>query len=168
MIARHTLRPDHTLYSWMPSSNQMIYCAWLSEFLCLALWNWMGIAGLAVLRYAGVLVTVIFQAWFAWRSGMARQPLSWLLILFSTIGGLTASQPKPELFSLVMWNALLFFYFRFRLAVRENTDPTRWLYAVPAVMLLWVNLHGGFILPAPFLAVTLASEWLRGTPWRSR
>lgn len=160
MIARHTLRPDHTLYSWMPSSNQTIYCAWLSEFILLGLWNWLGIAGLAVLRYGGMLLTVALPAWFAWRAGMARQPLAWLLILFAAIGGMVASQPKPELFSLVMWHALLFCYFRFRLAARQNTDPARWLYAVPALMLLWVNLHGGFILAAPFLAMTLAAEWI--------
>jgi hypothetical protein len=160
MIARHTLRVDHTLYSWMPSSNQMIYCAWLSEFLLLGLWNWMGLAGLALLRYSGVLLTVALMARYAWRIGLLRRPLAWVLILFATMGGLVASQPKPELFSLVMWHALLFCYFGFRLAVRENEDPGRWLYAVPALMLLWVNLHGGFILAAPFLVVTLAAEWL--------
>lgn len=160
MIARRTLRLDHTLYTWMPASNRMIYCAWLSEFLLLGLWNWMGIAGLAVLRYGGVLLTVALMARFAWRVGMLHRPLAWLLILFATLGGLVVTQPKPELFSLVIWHALLFCYFRFRLAVRDNTDPAPWLYAVPVLMLLWANLHGGFILAGPFLAVTLAAEWV--------
>ena len=160
MIARHTLRTDHTLYSWMPSSNEMMYCAWLSEMLLLGLWNWSGIAGLAVLRYSAVLLTVVLPAWFAWRAGILRLPFTWLLILFATILGLGATQPKPELFSLLMWHVLLFCYFRFRLAIRQNTDTTRWLYAMPALMLLWVNLHGGFILAGPFLAVTLVAEWI--------
>jgi hypothetical protein len=168
MIARRTLRLDHTLYSWMPTSNRMIYCAWLSEFLLLGLWNWMGIGGLAVLRYSGVFATVVLVGWFAWRARMLDRPLAWLMILFATIGGFAATQPKPELFSLVMWHALLFCYFRYRLAVRENTDPERWLWAVPVLMLLWANLHGGFILVGPFLAATLVGEWVHPSASRLR
>jgi hypothetical protein len=160
MIARHTLRVDHTIYSWMPASTPIIYCAWLSELLILGLWNWMGIAGLSVLRYGVVLLTMALMARFAFRMGMLRRPLTWLLILFATMGGLVATQPKPELFSVVMWHVLLFCYFRLRLEVCDNADPVRWLYAVPALMLLWVNLHGGFILAGPFLALTLTAEWL--------
>ena len=35
MLDRGTLVPDHTLYSWMPTSNHSIYCAWVSELLLL-------------------------------------------------------------------------------------------------------------------------------------
>ncbi len=33
MLARGTLVTDHTLYSWTPSSNATIYCAWLAELV---------------------------------------------------------------------------------------------------------------------------------------
>jgi len=58
MADHHTLRVDHSLYSWMPASNQTVYCAWTGELLFLAAWKVLGLAGLFALRYAGVLSMV--------------------------------------------------------------------------------------------------------------
>src|ERR1700676_5002708 len=55
MLARHTLVPDHTAYSWTPASNETIYCAWASELFFNWLWTHLGMSSLFVFRYLCVL-----------------------------------------------------------------------------------------------------------------
>jgi hypothetical protein len=45
MVEHGPLRVGHSLFSWTPASNEMIYCAWTGELLFLAVWKAFGIAG---------------------------------------------------------------------------------------------------------------------------
>ncbi len=155
MIARQTLILDHTAFSWTPSSNQMIYCAWASELFLYWLWNHFGLAGMFALRYLFV-VALLGLAWnYAQRLGVARQPVTWLILMLLLLSSVAGTIIKPEMFSLLFFNVLVWLFFQFRL----DAQP-RWLYLVPVLLLVWVNTHGGFILAAPFLAATLVGETL--------
>ena len=159
MLDRGTLVPDHTLYSWMPASNHSIYCAWVSELLLLGVWKAFGLAGIFGLRYAAILGVLGLLALFARRCGMLGRPETWLAMLVMLLASVTATYPKPELLSVVLWHAMLFCYFAALLGIEEGRNALPWIYAIPALMLVWVNVHGGFILAAPFLAISLAAAW---------
>ena len=155
MIARHTLVLDHTAFSWTPTSNRTIYCAWASELFLYWLWNQCGLAGIFALRYVCV-IAVLGLAWsHARRLGQARSPGTWLILTILLLSSVAGTIVKPEIFSLVFFNLLVWLYFRFRVDGRA-----RWLYLTPLLMLVWVNTHGGFILASPFLATTLIGETL--------
>jgi hypothetical protein len=149
MLERGTLRTDHSLYSWMPASNAAIYCAWTGELLFLGLWKAFGIAGIFALRYAAVLAVLGLLALHARRCGLVGRAEAWLAILIVLLASVVATLPKPEMLSLVLWNGLVFCWFG-ALQARRRLP---WIYAIPAIMLVWVNTHGGFLLAAPFLGI---------------
>ncbi len=153
IVERGTLRTDHSLYSWMPASNDTIYCAWTGELLFLFLWKMFGIAGMFALRYAAVLGVAAMFVWQGRRLGLLARPETWLVVMIMLLASVVGTILKPELLSLVLWNGLVFCWYSAWWAIQQGHDPRRWLYAMPGVMLVWVNTHGGFILAAPFLAI---------------
>ena len=153
MLANGTLRTDHSLYSWMPASNTVIYCAWTGELLFLGLWKAFGMAGIFAARYAAILTVTGLLVLHARRCGMLVRPVTWLVIMITLLGSVVATLPKPEMLSLVLWNALMFCWF----GALRSSNRLPWIYALPAIMLIWVNTHGGFLLAAPFLAINMVA-----------
>ena len=156
-----SLVPDHTLYSWTPASNAMIYCNWASELVLHGLWQVLGLPALFALRYAVVGGTLLLLGLHARRSGALAggatgTALTFLILTLVALGERTGSLVKPDLFSLLFAHLVLFFYFR----IKSDPDRARGLWLVPAVLVLWVNSHGGFILLAPFLVLSAAGELL--------
>ena len=168
MLARHTLIPDATLYSWTPTSSTVIYCAWLAELTLYAIWSLAGLGGVFVLRFL-VVATVLALVWhFARRCRIERSPVAFLVFLGLAELTRAGSAPKPELFSLLFFAIMVFAYSSGRIAVHRSRWLA-WTYAVPLLLLIWVNTHGAFILAAPFLVATALGEVLlfaRRSPWR--
>lgn len=169
MMEHGTLVPDHTIYSWTPADGGMIYCAWLAELALLGVWNLLGLAGIVVLRY--VIVLAVMALWFdlARRSGVKRGPLFWLVTLIGLVSSYVGTLPKPEFFSLLFFNGLVWILFRAKLAAREGRNPASWLGALPPLLLVWVNTHGAFIIAAPLLLAFIVGELVharRGTAGR--
>jgi hypothetical protein len=155
MLERHSLILDHTAFSWTPTSNRLIYCAWAAELFFYGLWNLAGFVGLFAFRYLCV-AAVLALAWsYARRLGLAGAALSWLLLLILLVGTLGGTIIKPEIFSLLFFNLLVWLFFQFRLDGR-----VRWLYLVPLCVLVWVNTHGAFIIAAPFFVAVAIGEAL--------
>ncbi len=158
MVEQHTLRVDHSSYTWMPASNDTVYCAWAAELLFLGIWKSLGIAGLYALRYAVMLAVLGLLAWHARRCGVAARPETYLAMLVTVLASVAATAPKPELLSVGLWSLLVFCWFSLLDAHRHGRPLLPWIYAPPCIMLLWVNTHGGFLMAAPFLAITAAAN----------
>jgi hypothetical protein len=167
MLARGTLIPDHTAFSWTPATDTMIYCAWAAELWLYWLWTWLGPWSLFALRYIVVLGVVALAARYARVAGMGRAVIVpavlVLFVLMSNVGTII----KPELFSFFFLNVVVWIYFRAKVARANGRDPAAAFYVVPAIVAVWVNHHGGFILAAPFLAATAAGEWLNARASRA-
>jgi hypothetical protein len=158
MLERHTLIPDPTLYSWTPTRGGDIYCAWLSELGLYGLWTLFGLPGLFALRYL-VIAAVAGLFWtMIRRARLATGPATLLALLMLVVTAYSGSLIKPELFSLLFFHAVLWCYFRAKIAARVGSDPRPWLYAVPLLTLVWANAHGGHVLLAPLLAASALGE----------
>src|ERR1035441_2943928 len=75
------------------------------------------------------------------------------------LASVVATLPKPEMLSLVLWNALLFCWFNLLHARERKQHLLPWIYAMPCIVLVWVNTHGAFLLAAPFLAIVTAGAF---------
>jgi hypothetical protein len=64
--------------------------------------------------------------------------------------------PRTQMITFGFSVALLLFLRRYR-----QTQDRRWLYPIPPLFLLWVNLHAGFTIGLVFLVITLVAEALR-------
>jgi hypothetical protein len=129
MLGRGTLAPDATIYSWTPAQNTSIYCAWLGELLLYGLWSVAGLGGLFAARYA-VIVAVAALLWLhAKRRGAENLPFAAMVILFVTLASSAGTVIKPELWSLLLFNLLLFVFFRARADARLGRDARKWFAA---------------------------------------
>jgi len=67
---------------------------------------------------------------------------------------------RPQVFSFIFTLLVLQLIEHF-LADERNGKPTRrYMFLLPAIMLLWANLHRGFIIGIGILIVYLFSEWI--------
>lgn len=160
MLERRTLVPDHTAFSWTPTDNSMIYCAWAAQLWLHGLWEGLGPWTLFVLRYAAVLGAVGLATDFASRAAILRSlvipALALLFVLMSQLGTFIKAEP----FSFVFLSLVVYVYFRAKLARDRGREPAAIFYAVPVLIALWANHHGGFVMVAPFLLATAAGETL--------
>ena len=146
----------------LPYDARYIYQSWLSEIMMYGLW-WLGdVPLLSLARTLAIVGSYGLVAWHALRrcgNGIAVA-LALLLASFASIDNWTL---RPQTLALVPAAALVVItseYLHGRLRVR-------WLAAVPLIMLLWVNMHGSFIMGAALLVlVWLSAAWtlLRSEP----
>ena len=85
ILRARSLIPDHTAFSWTPSTNNYIYCAWLSEVFFYGFWQKLGPRSWAF-RYLVVAGAMGLLALFARRLGLLTAPLTWLALLSAWIG----------------------------------------------------------------------------------
>jgi hypothetical protein len=129
---------------------------WLSDVLFYYVYSMAGSPGL--LCFCGAILALAF--WFAFRS-MHVSLLSRLLALGL---GIWAARPsfsvRPHVFTLLLAALFLFFLRRFIAHGRY-----RELFALPVLSVLWVNLHGAYIL-GPALIVLFLLGTFADWSWR--
>jgi hypothetical protein len=157
MLDAGRLTLDHTAFSWTPSDNAVIYCAWLSQLGLYGLYQLYGLPALFTLRYAVLAAPLAAAGILAWRTGTLRHPLTWVLALLGVLMSSAAMFIKPQLISYALTTALVLMW----LLIRRGGDRSGgWAYALPVLMVIWVNGHGGFTIGLVYLAVALGGEYL--------
>ncbi|HJZ73448.1 MAG TPA: hypothetical protein VKE51_17015 [Vicinamibacterales bacterium] len=126
---------------------------WLAEVVMWSAYSRGGVAGLVALKLllACVAGIAFLETWRrhalppVWRDGM----------LFVTAFGTwpLVSTMRPQAFSIACFAVLLLTLDRIRIG------RTRWLFGLPIVFAVWVNVHGGWIVGAGVLAVFVACSW---------
>lgn len=158
IIQRRTLVTDHSLYSWTPASNKQKYCAWIGQLTLYFTHELFGIPGLQILRYLVFLASWLAFLWFAKQRESLWHPLVWILPLLCFLKGMdSATLVKPEMFSYLFFTLLLGFWVLFK---QGKASSWRWAYAIPCLMLVWVNTHGAFVFGAIFLFLATVGEFI--------
>ncbi len=153
MLAGRTLIPDIALYSWTPVQTATLYCTWLADLWLYALRQTGGWGALFAFRYLVILFLLALAVRYAHQRGILRHPSTPLALLLTLLTSTGGAFLKPEIFSLLLFHLTVFLFYTWR-----HTHDPRPLYAIPALMLVWVNSHGGFILAAPFFLATALGE----------
>src|ERR1043166_3872220 len=112
---------------------------WLSQVIFAIAYDWLGLDGIVLLT-----ALIIMLTWGIVYCQAIRKSNSFFLTLVMTMLGVGASQihvlPRPHIFTYLLtaiWITLLD-------SMLENKTRGWWL--LPVVMLLWVNMHGMFVL----------------------
>ena len=134
--------------------HPVVYWEWLSQTLyALAdrAWGLNGVAALAALLVAGMSLLLYLA--------LRRRGVSLALSLPLTVVGVGLTSitwtARAQLFSLLLtllWSELLWRYWR--------TGSRRALWALPPLMALWANLHGGFLAGLILLGTAMGVAWL--------
>jgi hypothetical protein len=115
--------------------------SWLSEIMLYVLWSLGDVPLLALTRTVTITTAYGVMAWQAWRRVRHGQAVAFALLLAILVGWSNWTL-RPQTLALVPavgFVAILGESLAHRLSAR-------WLLALPGIMILWVNMHGSFIL----------------------
>jgi len=137
-ILRDGKLPLQNLYSYTAPGYPWINHEWLAEVIFYGIFYLFGSPGLVLLKLIfGVMIVWILDLIVKER---ARSPFVRVLTLVWAMAILSPGfNIRPQLFTYLFFAIFLFFFYRF-----EAGNKTA-LYWAPLLVLLWVNLHGGFV-----------------------
>ena len=159
LLDNHTLVPDHTIYSWTPTDGKQIYCAWIAEILFYTLYKIGGLNLLFTFRYVCLLVFIVFIIHHAQRYKVAQNPVTWLICLIGSFMIQAGVQIKPEIFSLLFMTFTVWTWWFVKSSPEKGWKRC---YLFPAIILVWVNTHGGVIFGIAYLGLLFIGEVLNG------
>lgn len=120
---------------------------WLSELLIYATYHFGGYA--AVLMLFGLVTATAY--WLAFRSAKADLYVGLPVLALAVWAARPTFLVRPQIFTLCLFSA-----FYFVLEAHRRTGAWRYLLVLPPLTLLWVNLHGGYILGPAVIVLFLA------------
>ena len=121
---------------------------WVAQSLFFIIYRYLGPLGLVLTR-AVVFTLIIAIIWYlvyrkkgALIALLSSGTVAFLTIFFSGI--------RPQIFTFLFSAVLILLIERYR-----DTRSVKWLYPMPLLMLVWANMHGGFIYGVVLIFVYL-------------
>ena len=140
-------------FSWSVNGLPVLTDQWLGQVIwyeAYAALGWNGIILLRALLVAVVVTLIVAAALMA-----QRRPI---IAVIAALPAITLTRfawtERPQLMGLCCFAALI-------LLLRASADRPRILMAVPALILLWANLHASFALGLALTAIVCSELWLR-------
>lgn len=148
-------------FSYMPVNPVWIYHEWLTGVIFFPLYAGIGEEALQALRYIFAFLT-LFLAYAAAKKRGAKTSLALLGLFFPAFAICTGFGPvRAQVFTYFFFALTLYLLETCRLSQRFKP---LWLF--PPVILLWCNLHGGFVAGLAIVGLYAAGEFLSRKPWK--
>lgn len=146
--------PDHDIFSHITPSVKWTAHEWLSEVVFALLHKVSGLSCLVVAT--AILIASVFVLLMKFlKSSGVNIVVAALLVALAAAASTIHWLSRPHIFSLLLtliWYIVLDTY---------QFKKKNYLYLLPPLMLLWVNLHGGFIAGFMLLAVYTTGNLLK-------
>jgi hypothetical protein len=153
-ILAHRRLPAHDLYTYTAAGHPWTDHEYLTEVLMWLVQSRLGLAGVSV---ALGLVTVLGFVLLL-RTATLKRPAYVVLglgLILAALAGIPVWGTRPQMVTFSL--ACLELYWLQRYLAGEGT-AIRWF---PLVMVLWANLHGGWVIAFVFLGLAIVSELMR-------
>jgi hypothetical protein len=147
--------PRHDVFSYLPTKDLWIDHEWGTGVVCYAFAKWLGNSGIFVLK--GLLIYAIFimvQKTIAARGSKKTPSILFFAFLGYALFPGIASLVRSHMFTYAFFTVWLYALER----VRRNERSIIWVF--PATMLIWVNVHGGFLAGIGLLVLYAIGELL--------
>jgi hypothetical protein len=147
-------------FAYTPTLVPSVHHEWGAGAIAYAVARGFDGSGLVALRYALVLALAVIcakvnqlrQARFAIAAPLALAALLLLDAGFSAV--------RAQMYSFVLLAALLY------LLELDQRGHRGWIAGWLALYVVWINLHGGFLIGAGLFALHWLEQWWRGAPHR--
>jgi hypothetical protein len=126
---------------------------WLADLLMALAHGASGLAGVVMGAFL-VLLLAYALLYETMRRRGGDPLLATGMVVLVALSSIVHWLARPHLFSillLVVWLGMIESYRRSR---------SRWIYGAPLLILLWANLHGGFVITFPLLSIYCVGEWV--------
>lgn len=141
-ILVHQQVPTTGIFSYTNADKTWVSHEWLSAVLLYGVFQYAGWAGLVFLTLLCLLASLLLVQWFLLKRLNAVQSL--IFVLFAYLLMIQHILPRPHIFAIPLmtyWTARLID------ASEKQTAPP---FFILPLMILWVNLHGSFIVGIAF------------------
>ena len=157
-ILEHGMIPAGDVFSWSMPGTPYRLTQWLGETLMGAAYNIWSLNGTKTLSIVLAAATI----GFAWRAAAFHVHSSIALGIALVCNLVQIVTPmRPQLFSFALLALLTYL-----ITAWSVTRLRRYLLALPALMALWVNLHGGYIVGLIFIGLFCAGQLIEA--WQAR
>ena len=140
-------------FSWSVNGLPVLTDQWLGQVIWYEAYAALGWNGIIVLR--ALLVAAIVTLIVATALAAQRRPI---VAAIAALPAITLTRfawtERPQLMGLCCFAVLVFI-------LRVSAERPRVLLAVPALILMWANLHASFALGLAVAAIACAELWLR-------
>lgn len=146
--------PTQDAYSFTAAGQTWLMHEWLTEALLYALWRTAGMGGL-MLAFTAVTACAYLLGLAAARERGAPPGLTAWTLAAAALAASPMLGARPQMVTLAFFGLFLWLLERHRLG--RLSARGRWL--LPAAMVLWVNLHGGFPVGIALVGLYAALEY---------
>jgi hypothetical protein len=126
---------------------------WLSQLILYLIYLMGGFKGVGIFKSAIFVLTYLILYLTMLRRGAGLLSSFFILCLIAYIG-IDFNYTRPQIFSFLLFPCILYTLYDFRKGGKS-------IYFLPLLMLLWANLHGGFILGVLIIFVFTFAELLK-------
>ena len=155
-ITHHTLSMDLSTFSWTPTDPTWIYNTFLGSIAIYLFYNFMG--GFGLWLFQSLIFGGVFLSFYYFlRLVNQRLDINSVTIIAAIAFACSIScrYYKPELFSALLFSWILYIFFYVKINRKQHL-----FYVYPFIFVLWVNLHGAFIMGLVFLGMAFTGELL--------
>lgn len=148
--------PYRDVYSYLPVITPWIYHEWLTGVIYYPVYKYTGLDGLLALRYflAGATCHAIYFT-ARLRGATGKQAIAGLGITALGIFGIGFSPVRAQIFTYLFFVLYIHVLEKAKIEGRRNL-----LLALPAIMIPWCNLHGGFLAGLGVIVFYIADGWV--------
>ncbi len=157
--------PTVDSFSYTQAGEEFYNQGWLAQVFLYGLHS---LGGVPLILVAQALVIVMAYGLLLWlciqRSGAVR--LSVGLLLLTVLVSFDNWNVRPQSYALPLFAAYLVILTAWRTGQRIGPFKPGMLWLLPLLMVVWVNLHGSFVLGGALIAMTFVGTWMqrRGKP----
>jgi hypothetical protein len=171
IVQTHTI-PAHDSFSYTQAGQPFYNQGWLAQVVLYGLHSLGGVPLILVVQSLVVALAYgLLLALCIKRSGDLRLSTTVLLLLVVPIS-FDNWNVRPQTYAFPLFVAFFYIVTQWRLGYRWSavgkeppadgaTPPKTYLWMLPMLMVVWVNLHGSFVLGGAVIALTFVAEWVR-------
>jgi hypothetical protein len=147
--------PTQDVFAYTPTVKPCIHHEWGAGAVFYALSMGFGSAGITLLKYAGAFAVGLGCWTLAKRRGASDEVLSLFAPLAILCGCIGFFSVRAQLFTLLGTVCLL------HLLERDRQGRRSWIFIWLFIYVVWLNLHGGFLVGAGLFGIHLLGRWMQ-------
>lgn len=143
--------------------NFLLKQYWLAQIIFYLIFESTGPKGIIILRSLILLMTILLVLWRLHRAGVSFY-ISFVFIFLVYLEVIRSVGERPVLFTILFTPLTFIILEEFKDTTLKGLNKNysgRILFMLPPVMLLWSNLHGGFIIGNVIIAVYMVCEGIK-------
>ena len=153
-IASHHVVPSRDFMSYTMVGRAWTDHEWLAELVLYGTYRLAGLWG-PIAFFACVICATFAMTYLSMLQRGINRVLATFLVAAAFMASSASWGPRIQMLTLFFLAAFGLILQRFQV-----TRNRKLLILFPALILIWANVHGGFVLGLALIAITLAGEWM--------